>query len=160
MSKTAHFPLVDVAVTLITRGEQFLAVYNRNWDCFTFPMTKRRDWHDPRVPGSLHHEEWIDAAARAAAEWLGRTCVPQFVWDDVGEYQQSDRDGQWKRYHFQVFRVPVEGDRAMVPGTITEWLTPTDFLERRPISASARYVLGRLQEQERLQVGLSQSSRD
>jgi hypothetical protein len=34
----------DVAVTVITRGQQILAVYNPDWGDFTLPMTKRRVW--------------------------------------------------------------------------------------------------------------------
>jgi hypothetical protein len=87
-----------------------------------------------------------DAAARAAAEWLGRTCDPEPLLDDPGEFQQSDRDGTWRRYHFQAFRVPVKGHPDLVPGAVGEWLTPDEFLTRRPISPTARQLIGKLQE--------------
>jgi len=147
MAKKPEFPLLDVAVTLIAHGDRILAVYNPVWGSFTLPMTKRREWQDPKVPKGKHTEDWLDAAARAGTEWLGRTCSPEFLFDDKGGYQQSDRDGQWKRYHFQVFRLALEGQPALVNGAITEWLTPAEFFERRPISPTARYLIGKLQEE-------------
>jgi hypothetical protein len=146
MAEKTEFPLVDVAVALITDGGRILAVYNPKWGAFTLPMTKRRDWHDPAVPASRHAEDWGDAAARAAAEWLGRTCDPVPLFDDAGEYQQSDRDGTCKRYQFRVFRQAVEGEPGLVPGAIAEWLTPAEFLTRRPVSPTARHVIAALQE--------------
>src|SRR5262249_49514358 len=131
----------------ITQGERILAVYNAKWGSSTLPMTKRRWWHDPNVPKSQRFEDWLDAAARSGAEWLGRTCHPDFVFDDKGQYQQSVRDGQWKRDHFQVFRVALEGEPRLVNGAIAEWLTASDFSDRRPISPTARYVIGKLQEE-------------
>jgi hypothetical protein len=145
MAKKPDFALLEVAVTLITEDQRILAVYNANWAAFTLPMTKRRAWRDPRAPKQLHAEEWLDAAARAAAEWLGRTCVPEFVFDDKGDYQQSDRDGTWKRYHFQVFRLRLQEEPKLVNGAVTEWLTAAEFLDRRPISNTARYLIKRLQ---------------
>jgi hypothetical protein len=146
MAKASEFPTVEVAVALIAKGEQILAVYNPRWGSFTLPMTKRREWQDPEVPHARRHEDWVDAAARAGAEWLGRTCEPEFVLDDPGGYQQSDRDGAWRRYHFQVFRVEVEGEPRLVEGAIAEWLTPVQILSRRPISPTARYVIAKLKE--------------
>jgi hypothetical protein len=150
MAEKTDFPQLDVAVTLITWGERVLAVYNSRWGSFTLPMTKRRDWHDPNVAQSHHGEDWLDAAARAGAEWLGRTCEPKPVLDELGEYQQSDRDGTWKRYHFRVFRVSVEGVPDLVPGAIAEWLTPAELLGRRPVSPTARHVIAKLRENGKL----------
>jgi hypothetical protein len=152
MSEPTDFPVVDVAVTLITRGGRVLAVYNPRWGAFTLPMTRRRDWHDPAVAASHHGEDWADAAARAAAEWLGRTCDPKPLLDDPGGYQQSDRDGAWKRYHFQTFQVALADDPALAPGAVVEWLTPAELLSptRRPISPTARHLIAQLQEAKRL----------
>jgi hypothetical protein len=97
------------------------------------------------MPKGDHEERWIEAAARAAAEWLGRTCEPEFL-DEFGEWQQSDRDGIWKRYNLQCFRVPVEDEPRLVAGAIAEWLTPADFLSRLPISPTARHVIAKLKE--------------
>lgn len=147
MAKKPEFPLLDVAVTLIVQGGRILAVYNPAWGSFTLPMTKRREWYDPKVPKSRHAEDWLDAAARAGAEWLGSTCSPELLFEDNGDYQQSDRDGQWKRYHFQVFRLSIEGEPRLATGAIAEWLKPAEFFERRPISPTARYLIGKLQEE-------------
>jgi len=141
MSNALPFPCLDVAVCLIRSPHHVLAAYNLQWETFTLPMTKRRRWQDPDVPIRFREEEWVDAAARAAAEWLGRTLRPSPLFLlDVAEYQQSDRAGLWQRYHFQVFSVTLEAEPAVVPGKIVEWLRPDDFLddERRPISSTAR----------------------
>lgn len=150
MAEKTEFPLVEVAVTLITRGDQILADYNPKWGSFTLPMTKRRTWIDPAVAKNHHEEDWLDAAARATVEWLGRTCEPTLLLKDLGEYQQSDRDGTWRRYQFRIFRVPVQGETALVPGAIAEWLTPAEFQSRRPISPTAQYLIAKLQENEKL----------
>ena len=146
MGAKADIPELDVAVALIQRGESFLAVYNPKWGQFTLPMTKRRQWRDPNMAkdAPLNHEQWIDAAARAAAEWLERTCFP--VTEPVVEspgYQQSDRDGIWKRYHFKVFRVELAEDEDVPEGKVVEWLTPADFKDedRRPVSPTARHLI-------------------
>jgi hypothetical protein len=154
MPNELEYPLVDVAVTLIVRGGRILAVYNRPWSAFTVPMTKRRCWQDPSIPPAAREEDWVEAAARAAAEWLGCTSTtpPQFL-ADIAEWRQGDRDGVWKRYHFQVFKVELkEGDETSA-GAICEWLSPDQFLDenRRPISPTARHLIKELQDQAQLQ---------
>lgn len=157
MAAKDQFPIenLDVAVTVIERGGLLLAVYNEKWSSFTLPMTKRRQWKDPEVPGVVTDEEWIDAAARAAAEWLGRTSTtdPKHLSDTVPEFHQSDRDGRWKHYRFQVFQVSLEEGREPRSGAVAEWLTPEQFLdeERRPISPTARYLIGKLKGEAILQ---------
>jgi hypothetical protein len=146
MAEETQLPIVNVAVTLIVHDNKILMVWNAKWGAFSLPMTKRREWHDPRYPASHRGEDWLDAAARAGAECLGRTCAPDLVLDNIGEWNQSDRDGAWKRYQFQVFKLSVSDPAALVPGTAVEWLTPTEILNRRPISPTARYVIGKLQE--------------
>jgi hypothetical protein len=147
MSRAEEFSLVDVGAAVVERVQdgRILAVWNAGWGAFTLPMSRRHAWKDPAIPDSLHTEAWEDAAARAAAEWLGRTCEPVHL-ADLGEFQQTDRDGVWKRYRFQVFRVAVAGDAPLVPGAIAEWLTPEQFLHRRPISPTAKYLIGQLHE--------------
>jgi len=142
-------PLVDVAVTLITKGERILLVFNSKWGAFTLPMTKRRTWKDPASKeGAERVEEWDDAAIRAVAEWVGRTMTgePEFLLD-VAEFQQSDRDERWKRYHMQAYRLPLEDESEVGTGGGAEWLSPEEVLDekRRPISATARYVVAELQ---------------
>jgi hypothetical protein len=147
MAHQPDFPVVEVAAVAITRGPKILALYNHQWGAFTLPMSERRAWHDPNVPRADHVEEWLEAAARASAEILGRTCTPVFLLDNQGEYQKSGRDGQWKRYHFQIFHVHLDDDPRLVPGAVVEWLTPEEFSRRRPISPTARYLIAKLQEE-------------
>lgn len=151
MSKkqVAGIPLLDVAVALIEAGERVLVVYNDEWKAFTLPMTKRRDWTDPGMPAAPERqEEWIEAAARAAAEWLGRTLMPQEIADppivNDSEYAQSDRDGTIKRYHFQIFEVKIDKGERLAPGAVVEWLTLEEIATRRPISPTTRYLIGLL----------------
>jgi hypothetical protein len=145
---SALWPLLDVAVALITCGDRILAVYNDRWGAFTLPMTKRRVWEDPKAgKDSARTEEWEDAALRAAVEWMGRTTTqkPEFVLD-FAEFQQSDRDEKWKRYHVQAYQIELGKDVTPPPSRITEWLTAEEFLDekRRPISPTARHVVSEL----------------
>ena len=73
---SADIPRGRLAAVAITRGPEYLTVFNGKWGVFTLPMTKRRTWSDPRVPASDHEEEPLDAAIRAAAEALGRPLAP------------------------------------------------------------------------------------
>ena len=141
-----EFPLVDVAVCLITCGPRLLLVWNRKWGEFTLPMTKRRVWHDPRVAASHRAEDWQDAAARAGAECLSKTCSLTSLLEVPGEYKQSDRDGLWKRYHFQVFQISFGYHPRLIPGTVVEWLTPDEIQNCRPVSPTARFLIGKQHE--------------
>lgn len=151
-----QFPEVDVAVAVLVRDGRILAVYNERWGGFTLPMTKRRETpQDPNVKaGPAPKEEvWLSDAARAQAEWLGRTCVlapqdflaPKLLLQ-IPNYQQSDRDGVWKRYSFQVFGAFLPHDIEPVPGKIREWLSPEDFVDcnRMPITDTARHIIAQL----------------
>ena len=152
MSETkqvAGIPLLDVAVALVRADEQVLVVYNDEWKTFTLPMTKRQEWAAPEVPEvSERQEEWIEAAARAAAEWLGRTLEPAEITGiplvDDSQYTQSDRDGIIKRYHFQVFEVKTTKSERLVPGAVAEWLTLQELRMRRPVSSTTRFLIGLL----------------
>lgn len=145
-----EFAVLDVAVTVIKSGKDILAVYNPNWDSFTLPMTKRRHWEDADAKSSRWYEEWIDAAARAAAQWLGQTTRGELAFLlDLANLRQGDRDGTWKRYHFRVFALSLKERPKLMPGAITEWLTRDDFIDenRRPISPTARRIIGDLKSQ-------------
>ena len=150
MSTTPGLLEIDVAVMLIARGDKLLAVYNEPWMSFTLPMTKRRLWQDPDSGPVGRREDWADAAARAAAQWLGRTLAPAPSTPllDLPRYEQSDCDGVWTRYHFQVFGMVLKGQERVIPTAISEWLSPAQFLDenRRPLSATARYLIGQLQD--------------
>jgi hypothetical protein len=142
MSK--QFQSVEVAVAGITSEGKILAVYNPLWRAFTLPMTRRQRWRDPDVEQDERIEDWRDAAARAAAEILGRTLAPPEMIPtrvlDMPDYEQSDRDGIWKRYHFQVFKVQLGEIVGLVDGSMSEWLTRAELRDedRRPISPTAR----------------------
>jgi hypothetical protein len=148
MANGPGFPQVEVAVAVITQDTRILAVYNPLWSSFTLPMTKRRTWQDPNIPPAHREEDWADAAARAAAEWLGQTstAVPQLL-AEIREFRQSDREGVWREYTFQVFQIPPGTHRGPRPDAVCQWLTVNEWLdpERRPISPSARELIKHLQ---------------
>jgi hypothetical protein len=149
-------PLVEVAVTLIRRGpkkDQFLAHYSPKWEAFTLPMTKRRKFFDPEVDTEARHEEWLDAAARAAVEILGRTCSPTPLLETlVPELEQSGRDGKWRLYRFRGFEVVLRDGEILPPGQTIEWLSVQQFLDAncRPVSPTARHVIRYLLAQEEI----------
>lgn len=164
MSDEPQFPVVEAAVTLIERGGTLLAVYNPKWSSFSLPMTKRRRWEDPQVPTGVTQEDWVDAAARAAAEWLGRTSTTQPALltstipggpaamqpgpaKGIRRYFQSDRDKKYKEYRFQIFQVSLAAGAPLRAGATAEWLTAAEFLndDRRPISPTARFLIRELQ---------------
>ena len=148
MSEAPYFPELDVAVALIMCGNEILTGYNPSWGSFTLPMTKRREWDDPHADGGRRHEDWVFAANRAAAEWTGTTLVSraELILDEP-EYQQSDRDSKWKRYHFQVFGFRSGEKPALVHERVAQWLTPDQLLDkdRHPISETARHLVRKLQ---------------
>ena len=147
MATQSQFPDVKVAVALIVNDQTILAVYNPQWGSFSLPMTKLRKWNDPNAPSGEREEDWRDAAGRAVAEWFGITIkgITKLV-AEIPPYQQSDRDGAWKRYTFQIYQVSVGPNRLPIAGARTEWLTVDEFLdkERRPISPTARHLMGEL----------------
>jgi hypothetical protein len=140
--------LLDIAAVVVRRGDSVLTVWNDSWGAFTLPMSKRRLLKDPEArEGSERLEDWKEAAVRAAAEALGRTIVkePELILD-MSEFQQSDRDGTWKRYHIQAFELLVDDDTNPSPARVTEWLTPEQIADERrePISPTARHIIGEL----------------
>jgi hypothetical protein len=145
MIKQTRLPLAEVGVALIRCGERILVVYNPRWEAFTLPMTTRRRW-----PGSQDNpvEPWEDTAARAAAEVLGRTCKPAYF-HEMQQVLQSDREGIWKEYYFQVFRVSAPEEGPLAPAVIGEWLTPDDIfdLNRKPLSTTVLTIVGELRSQ-------------
>ena len=118
---TPPFPEVRLAAVAITRGPEFLTVFNPKWCAFTLPMTKRRVWTDPEVPAADHEEDPLHAALCAVAEVLARPFAPfefpgpvELV--ELQPFQQSDRDGVWKLYRFDVFRMELPGGRHPLAG--------------------------------------------
>lgn len=147
----ADYQKVEVAVTIIQRGDQILAGYNANWAAYTLPMTKRRRHADTVGNRGGGAESWEEAALRNVAEWFGDGTggVPEHLLE-ITDYRQSDRDLIVKDYHLNVFRViPAEG-QALLPGVVAEWLFPRDFQEihRRPISPTAKFLVDEVQRAE------------
>jgi len=136
---------IDVSVVAVTRGSRVLMMFNRSWGSFTLPMTKRRLFVDPNLPSGRPEEAWNEAAARAAAEALGQT-IPLNQLEllaDIPEYRQGDRNGEWKRYHFQIFRFALPEEATVKGGLPIEWLTIKELLDpnRAPISPTARDLI-------------------
>lgn len=152
--RSALLPIIDVAAVLICCEGRILTGFNPKWGAFTLPTTKRRSWADDSIaPGAVREEEWTHAAVRAAAEWLGRTLleVPVSL-GEVPEFQQSDRDGKWKRYRLHAYRLDLECEPAISPLHIVEWLEPEQIMDekRMPVSPTARHVVAHLQHENRV----------
>lgn len=144
----AILPMVDVVATVVLAEGRILTVYNQKWGAFALPTTKRRIWEDANaVEGSAREEAWDHAATRAAAEAMGCTLTtePQAL-GELPEFQQSDRDGAWKRYRLQAFMFEYDSIPDVHPVCVCEWLTPDQILDeaRRPISPTARHVVSEL----------------
>ena len=147
----ALLPVVETAAVLIVRDGAILVVFNERWGAFTLPMTKRRSWAAPNVKDTGERvEEWEDAATRVAAEYLGATLtqIPTFM-AELAEFQQSDRDAEWKRYHLRAYRLDVDSDTVARGRAVSEWLTADELLEenRRPLSPTTRYIINELRLQ-------------
>lgn len=147
--KTALLPVLDVVATVILYQGRVLTVYNKKWGAFTLPTTKRRSWEDDAIAkGAVREEPWENAAARAAAEWLGHTLTATLTdLGEVPEFQQSDRDGKWKRYRLKAYLLDLDAEPSIPPMQIVEWLSPDDILDekRMPISPTARHIVSYLQ---------------
>jgi len=146
MEDECPLPVLEVAVAVLKADSKFLALYNPKWGEFTLPMTKRRVWKDPEkfILAEPREEDWDNAAARAACEALGRSLEenekPQKA-AEVIDYRQGDRDGLWKRYHFQVFIIDLDNPEAVKGQGIMEWWDRDDFQSRKPVSPTARMLI-------------------
>jgi hypothetical protein len=145
---TEKIPM-EVAVTVMRRGDFLLAGYNSKWEAYTLPMTKRRYWALPDNLDSFESESWEDAAARNLVEWWGSQVVqrPAHLLE-VKAFRQSDRDLLVKNYHFQIYGAIVEEGQSLRPGLKAQWLSPEDFqdIHRRPISPTARHLINMLKD--------------
>jgi len=144
MEQNPVVPTVETVAVIIRSDEGILVVFNEKWGIFTLPMTKLRRWQDPNIPVAHRDESPIDAAARAAAEWLGKTFVDGLVAKaNLRGYRQSDRDGVWKEYRIQVFEFKLPHGWLPWAGVRCEWLTSGEILNahRRPISPTAQHVI-------------------
>lgn len=141
-----NFPRPELAVTIIAveDSDRILTTFNPRWGSFTLPMTKRKSWIDPQAPAGNRQEDLVMTATRAAAEALGRTLdkatLPHALLKEI-DYRQSDSEGIWKVYSLYLFGLKVPQATGLAPGIIGEWLNPTGFRNRDPISPTARYVI-------------------
>jgi hypothetical protein len=138
------YPLVDVVALLIGRDGRLLLDYNEPWSAFCLPITKIHDL-PATVPSGDGREQPIDAAVRAAVEMLGTPLsadrIPRPIEADIPPYQQSGRDGHWKRYKFHVFGLKVNVDAKPLPGHVAIWLKPGELATHQPISPTIKVIL-------------------
>jgi hypothetical protein len=142
-------PTVEAVALLLTQGEKTLAIFNPNWGAFTLPMSKRKQFRDSVVSHAARPEDWGRAAARVAAEVLGRSFAPnEFpkALCEIKDFEQSDADGVWKLYTIQVFSLQLEEGTALTPRGVTEWMSVADFKGREPVTHTARFLFDRLSE--------------
>ena len=144
---------VDVVATLLAQGRKILAIYNPRWGAFTLPMSRRKQFNDPDVSKAIQPEDLERAAARVAAEVLGRTFAPEDFPKplcEIKDFEQSDADGVWKLYQVHVFGLKLSEGVQLAPGVIAEWMPAIEFRIREPITRTARFILKRLEEQDQL----------
>jgi len=138
---------VYVKVVVITRGGAILTVFNEKWGAFTLPMSKTRTWPHPDQPGKLVEELPQDTAIRAAVEALGRPLglheLPErHPVHSLDPYDQSDRDGVWKCYHYEIFHLELPPGEVPRPlgGAPTAWMTPEEMEKLKPVTSTALYI--------------------
>jgi hypothetical protein len=142
-------PTVEAVAVLVAQGDKILMVFNPRWGAFTFPMSKRKEFRDPTVSQAGRPEDWSRAGARVAAEVLGRSFAPgEFpkLLCEIKEFEQSDVDGVWKLYSIGVFGLEAPAHCQVASGITAEWLRPSDFQGREPITHTARFIISRLAE--------------
>lgn len=143
-------PTVEAVATVLANGRKILAVFNPRWGGFTLPMSKRKQFRDSSISEAIRPEEWPAAAARVAAEILGRSFAPEDfprALCEIKDFEQSDADGVWKLYTIQVFGLAVADNVRLAPGVVAEWLLPEDFKTREPMTRTVRFLLARMVEQ-------------
>jgi hypothetical protein len=141
---------VEVVATLVVQGKKILAVFNPRWGAFTFPMSRRKFFKDSDVSEAATPEKLDRAAARVAAEVLGRSFAPSDFPTpsvEIKNFEQSDADGIWKLYTIHVFTLKLSEGTHVAPGVVAEWLTPKELQSREPVTHTARFVLRRMEEQ-------------
>lgn len=152
---------VYVAVTLVHHGKRLLLVYNRAWHCFTFPMTRLRDWEvNQTSPFTAELQgAWKDAAAHAAAECVGTLNKPHdpnpgIFAPPVDLNDRSARTGETHFYHYKVFSLTVDTpDRVLIQPHL--WLTAQEIAaavanDLRPLSPTVHHLLADPQVQQEI----------
>ena len=145
-----QIPNVEVVATLLLQSDKLLSIFNPRWGAFTFPMSKRRFFMDTIVSETATPEKLNRAAARVAAEVLGRSFQPdEFPTPllEIKNFEQSDVDGIWKLYTIHVFTLKLSEGVCFAPGLVAEWRTPKELDTREPVTRTARFILARMAEQ-------------
>ncbi len=140
---------VEVVGTLIFHGPKILSVFNPKWGAFTFPMSKRKFFHDSALSAAATPEKLERAAARVAAEVLGSSFAPGKFPQPlliIKGFEQSDADGVWKLYEFFLFKLQVSEPLRLAPGILAEWMNPQELKTHEPVTHTARYILDQLNE--------------
>lgn len=142
-------PTVEAVAVVIAQGSNILAVFNPRWGAFTLPMSKRKQFLDRTISEAAKPEEWDRAAARVAAEILGRSFTrkefPKPICE-IKDFEQSDADGVWKLYTIQVFGLKLSESVKLAPGIVAEWTPAADFKVREPVTHTVRFIIDRLEE--------------
>jgi len=142
------YPLADVSVVVIRDAEgRVLLDYNDNWGAFTLPMSKRHVLPPATEHGQPLTETPEVAASRAAAEMVGRPLDPATltrVDAAIDPYNQSGRDGQWKRYTYTVFVLTLTDEPKPLPGHVAVWVTKSELKVLQPLSPTVARVLSAL----------------
>ena len=148
-----QIPNVEVVATLLLQGDKLLSIFNPRWGAFTFPMSKRKFFKDAVVSEAATPEKLNRAAARVAAEVLGRSFTPEEFPSplmEIKDFEQSDADGIWKLYTIHVFTLKLSEGVRLAPGLVAEWRTPKELETREPVTRTARFILRQLAEQNQL----------
>ena len=136
---------VDVVVLLIAKGGKLLLDYNAAWSAFCLPITKIRELPAKVPNGEGSREMPMDAAVRAAVEVLGAPLsidrFPKPVETDIPPYQQSGRDGQWKRYKFHLYSMKIAFDPKPLPGHSAVFMKPEEFATHQPLSPTMTVIV-------------------
>ncbi len=141
------FPLVDVAVVLITDAERtkLLVDFNANWAEFSFPMTKLDHLPGDTPEAPPVRETPVQAAVRAAVEVLGAplppTGRPVPLDFHVPPYQRSGSDGVWKRYSYHLFKLTAAAAPQPLPGHVALWLSRAELETHEPVSPTVGLIL-------------------
>ena len=151
-----QIPSVEVVATLMLQGDKLLSVFNPRWGAFTFPMSKRKFFKDAVVSEAATPEKLNRAAARVAAEVLGRSFLPDEFPSpllEIKDFEQSDVDGIWKLYTIHVFTLKLSEGVCFAPGLVAEWRTPKELETREPVTHTARFILARMADRRLLAPG-------
>jgi hypothetical protein len=139
-----QIPSVEVVATLMMQGDKILSIFNPRWGAFTFPMSKRKFFKDAVMSEAATPEKLNRAAARVAAEVLGRSFEPnEFPAPllEIKDYEQSDADGLWKLYTIHIFTLKLPESVNVAPGLVAEWRTAKELETREPVTHTARFIL-------------------